>query len=491
MGRFEKTIVLDSGIDRRELGYYSTPSFVSSFMTKAMLKINHKGKLALDPCVGKQEMIKDLYEANIEIDGIDVYNHGDYFYCKFIQDDFIERYKRTKSELIFDQKINLKYDYYIANPPYNCHEIDYIRNNKKELNNVFGNIGVHNMYSMFISAIIDSAKEGAVISIISADSFLTARMHNPLRAQILNECSIHYLLLCPTDLFWDQKADVRTCIMILQKGKQYQKQVRTLNRPKSKEHLKHKLEEESFIETELEQVISRSGNNEFEFVIDIPSEIQSLFTYPRVGEKFKCITGISTGEDAKYIVKEKRKGFEIPFYKNPGSRKFFCEQDGFITNDYLKYDKEVKNFMVRNKGFMLKEGITCSSMGLPFSACYLPQGSTYGVNANIFCDSESDIWWLLAYLNSSLVTYIVRGILIRSNMITSGYVSKIPVIDLTNDSKNKLSHIAKKAFSDRVSPKDVGEVIKRIDEVLFNELNLSETTKTEILNFASNLQSRV
>ena len=146
--------------------------------------------------------------------------------------------------------------------------------------------------------------------------------------------------------------------------------------------------------------------------------------------------------------------------------------------------------MVRNKSFMLKEGITCSSMGLPFGACYLPIGSTYGVNANIFCDKE-DIWWLLGYLNSSLVTYIVRGVLIRSNMITSGYVSKIPVIELNKKAKKELEAIAKTAFDEKVSPKNVSQIIQKIDRIIFNELGLSNEIETEILHFTSNLQSRV
>jgi hypothetical protein len=490
MGRFEKTIFIENGLDRRELGYYSTPSFISSFMTKKMLDINPNGKIALDPCVGKEEMIKEFYNSNVEIDGIDIHNHSDHFYCNFIKEDFIDLYKRNKIGLIFDQKINLKYDYYIANPPYNCHEVDYIRKNKKELNNVFGSIGVHNMYSMFISAIIDSAKDGALISIISSDSFLTARMHNPLRKQILEECSIHYLILCPTDLFWEQKADVRTCIMILQKGKKYQKQIKTLNRPKNREDLKTKLQEEIFNETELENIVSVSGENQFEFVINIPSEIIDLFNSPRLGEKFKCITGISTGADSKYISKEKKEGFEIPFYKNPGTRKFYCEQDGYLTNDYLKFDREIKNFMVRNKSYILREGITCSSMGLPFGACYLPEGSTYGVNANIFCDKK-DIWWLLAYLNSSLVNYIVRRVLIRSNMITSGYVSKIPIIELSEKVKVSLGLIAKEAYIKKIAPMDAYCFVKKIDEILFRELELSKEIETDILHFASNLHSRV
>jgi len=343
---------------------------------------------------------------------------------------------------------------------------------------------------MFISAIIDSAKEGALISIISSDSFLTTRMHNPLRDQILKNCSIHYLILCPTDLFWDQKADVRTCILILQKGTNFQKSVRVLNRPKNRNELQLKLEHRSFISTELDTIINISANDDFEFVVDIPVEVQSLFSSPRIGETFKCITGISTGQDARFISKEKKEGFEIPFYKNPGTRKFYCEQDGFLTNDYLRYDKEIKNFMVRNKSYMLKEGITCSSMGVSFGACYLPAGSTYGVNANIFCN-QADIWWLLSYLNSSLVTYIVRGILCRSNMITSGYVSKIPIIELDNVTKNLLEKIAKDAYGKRMSPKENSVTINLIDKIIFEKLGFTEEIEDEIIDFAANLKSRV
>lgn len=490
MGRFDKSILIDNDIDRRELGYYSTPEFIADFMSDAMLEINPNGNTALDPCVGKEELVKTLYNRNIDIDGIDIYNYGDYYYCNYTQKDFIKFYKQQKVNLLFDQQINLKYDYYIANPPYNCHEVNYIKNNKKELTQLFGNIGVHNMYSMFISAIIDSAKDGALISIITSDSFLTARMHNSLREQILNSCSIHYLVLCPTNLFWDQKADVRTVIMILQKGKRYQNQVKSLNRTKNKEEFRSKILQKDFIESPLENIINASSDNQFEFVIDIPAEIQSLFSNPRIGELYKCITGISTGADAKYLSKENKEGFNVPFYKNPGSRKFFCEADGFLTNDYLIYDKEIKNFMVRNKAFMLKEGITCSSMGLPFSACYLPAGATFGVNANIFCDKK-DIWWLIAYLNSSLITYIVRGILIRSNMITSGYVSKIPVIQFSSTIRNILSQIAKNAYDDKVQPKDCNKYINDIDNILFKELDFEQPIIDEIKHFTQNLQSRV
>ncbi len=77
------------------------------------------------------------------------------------------------------------YDYYIANPPYNCHEVNFIKENKKRLKNYFNEVGLHNMYSMFMSAIIDKAKNGAVIGLITNDSFLQRKIIRGLGIKFL------------------------------------------------------------------------------------------------------------------------------------------------------------------------------------------------------------------------------------------------------------------------------------------------------------------
>lgn len=69
-------------------------------------------------------------------------------------------------------------------------------------------VGVHNMYSMFLSAMIDMAKDGCLIGVVISDSFLTSTYHTKLREKILRACSLHQLILCPANLFWNQKADV-------------------------------------------------------------------------------------------------------------------------------------------------------------------------------------------------------------------------------------------------------------------------------------------
>lgn len=487
MGGFEKILINSKGIDKRDSGYYSTPDFISDYLSSELLSLNPFGKKVLDPAVGDEELLKNFFIHGKDIDSFDIIEHGNIQYSNFKKQDFLDFYKEKKKSLFFKNQIDLEYDYYIANPPYNCHEIDYIKKNKNELKNIFPKVGAHNMYSMFLSAIVDCAKEGALIGVIISDSFLSSTMHSGLRQQILDECSIHQLILCPNDLFWSQKADVRTCILILQKGTKFQDKIQIVNRPKNSNHLKHILENREFLITDLDKIVLSKQKNANQFIVDIDKDILELFKNPRLGQIFHCITGISTGNDKKYLSKERRKGFEIPFYKNPGSKKFKTVEDAYIINHFMEESLIVKDFMVRNKQFIFKEGITCSSMGLTFSACYLPKNSTFGVNPNIFTPEE-DIFWMLSYLNSSLITYLVRGVLIRSNMVTSGYISQLPIIPFSIDEKKQLSIISKKVINSELN---ACEAIEEINLIIYTNLNLNKNIINKIEDFASNLSKRV
>ncbi len=206
----------------------------------------------------------------------------------------------------------------------------------------------------------------------------------------------------------------------------------------------------------------------------------------RIGDTFKCVTGISTGNDKKYISTEKTDYFTMPFYKNPGTKRFRLNSpDGYLPRNFLEIEKQVKNFMVRNKALLFKEGIACSSMGVPFTAAYLPPNSTFGVNANIICEKH-EIWWLLSYLNSSLVTFFVRGVLLRSNMITSGYVSRIPLIEMSSEIKEIFAQIGLEAY-EMATTESYKIFIGKIDDILFKYLNLSLESINTIKKFTKTL----
>lgn len=480
MARKIKVLTNSEGLDRREVGYYSTPKFIADYLTQEMLAINPNGVGVLDPATGKEELLASFYEANKKIDSLDIIDHGTHKYSNFQCKDFIEFYIERMSCLPMQCE---EYDYIIANPPYNCHEVSYIKDNKKRLNAAFP-IGAYNMYSMFLSAMISIAKDGCLIGVIISDSFLTATLHSKLREQILNECAIHELILCPNDLFWSQNADVRTCILIIQKGKRFQKKVLISNRPNNVEEFCTILRDKTLKAVSLQSILLGKSKSVNQFIIDIDKDVVALFkTLPSLGSLYKCVTCISTGNDKKYLSKDAKPGFTVPFYKNPAKRKFKTNPDAFLIDKYIEESEKVKDFIVRNKSVLKEEGIVCSSMGLPFSAAYKPQNAVTGVNATIF-PQKKDIYWLIAYLNSSLVTFFVRGVLIRSNMVTSGYVSKIPVLNLSEQVKHELYIISKMTINGELSEK---ESITMIDNIIFEQSGLSDDCQNDIRKFVNNL----
>lgn len=480
MARKTKSIIVE-GIDKREVGYYSTPKFVADYIASEMLKLNPHGEKVLDPAVGKEELLDTFYEKGKDIYSYDIISYKDYKKSKFTQNSFLEFYRNVKSYGdMFGDELSTDFDYMIANPPYNCHEVDYIKKNKDWLKPLFP-VGVYNMYSMFLSAMIDLAKDGCIIGVIISDSFLTAAYHSKLRDQIFNTCSVHQILLCPTNLFWNQKADVRTCILILQKGRHFQKDIKIANRPQNTEEFKQNLKNQRTKEVKLKDIRLNCGN---QIIIDVDKSIVNLFsTFPPLGECFKCVTCISTGDDKKYLRSSPCDGYSVPFYKNPASRKFFSSPDAYLIDDYLVASNNDKNFMVRNKTLLNNEGIVCSSMGLPFSAAYLPSDAVTGVNPTIF-PHQKDILWLISYLNSSLVTYIVRGVIIRSNMITSGYVSCIPILDFTDEEKNLLSDIALKA---KTKDQKIEDCIFEIDNLIKKKSIIPNKVYDDAISFSHNL----
>lgn len=468
-------------IDVREVGYYATPEFVARYIGKRIIEINDKGKTLFDPCCGKEELLEYFNDLGVKTTGMDLIKYKDYYRCNFKNENFIDYYCSQKNNKTWG------YDYYIANPPYNCHEIDFIKNNKKRLKRYFNEVGLHNMYSMFMAAIIDKAKDGAVIGFITNDSFFTAKNHMGLRRKILRECSIYEITMCPRELFHKQGADVRTSIIILRKGKQYQEKVIVNNRTKSLEDFKILLNNEFKLNNkrksyELKEIILHNEKDYLEFLIECPKDVQNLFNNIRVGEVFKCITGISTGNDKKYLAKNKNERFSVPFYKNPGKDKFYTERVMYLHKDFLDIEKKVSNFNVRNKELLYKGGITCSSMGVSFNACILPMDVTFGVNPNIICETK-DAWWLLAYLNSSLVTYLVRGALIRSNMITSGYVARIPLLNFTLKEKEELTYLSKRAYKLRRNNSNINIELESIDNIVNHVAKISDKSKGLILDF--------
>lgn len=485
MARRAKVVINADGEDRRETGYYSTPSFVADFLARKVLDYRPDVRTVLDPCVGKGELATPFLRAGISVTGIDIVDRGAAGCTRLVVGDFLELAAPASEGSLFDNRPDLwQADIIVANPPYNCHETDYIRANKQRLVATFGKSTALNMYSLFVRAIIDVARPGALIALVVHDSFLTAVGHKDLRRHLFASCTLLNLHLCPTALFADQGAEVRTCLMILEKGHRPGLSVEVSNRPASVADFRDTLRSEGFERRRLSEITLAGEPDNNEIVIGLPTALSALFDGRRLGQIAPCVTGVSTGNDTKYLSATRRPGFTIPFYKNPASRRFYADPDGYIIDDFDREARTVPNFMVRNRDLLMKGGLSCSSMGVAFGAAVRPPNTLCGVNPNVIV-GEDDKWWLLAYLNSRLCLYLLRGALIRSNMVTAGYASRIPTPLFDERIRTQIGDLAREACQNASIGEDTTQQKARIDFLLEDSLGLERDVVELLRAFAA------
>ena len=333
MGRHKKSVFNDTGIDRRDTGYYSTPEPVAGFFKKKLLSINPDPKLVFDPCVGKGELLAPFRDSGARLCGFDIIDFCPDGFFDFERRDFLLSAVETLDGAASAGSMP-DADTIVANPPYNCHEHEYLRRHKQRFALCFGRNAVLNLYSLFVYAIIRTAKPGCLIGLITFDSFLTARGHEGLRGFIRDQCRIHSLLLCPADLFRKQGADVRTSILVLEKGSQGKNSIEVAGRPETAIRFEQVLKADALRTYAPQEVFLSSPKDRGEFIVQVPEAVRALFDGPRLGERFPCVTGISTGNDRLHLSTVRKKGFTVPFYKNPGRRRFFTQPDAYLRDDY-------------------------------------------------------------------------------------------------------------------------------------------------------------
>lgn len=343
---------------------------------------------------------------------------------------------------------------------------------------------VYNMYALFLDASIEIAKDGCIIGVIVPDSVLFTPAYNKLRAKIIQECEILQVILCPEDLFRQQGANVSTCILVLRKGIcSTNNSVLISNRTTDIENFRSMLKRRLFDEVCFHDIYLQNDYSPGVFVFDCPHELLSLFSdCPRLGNVFECGGGVSTGNDTRFTSSKCKDVFTVPFYPNICSR-FIVSPGTFLCDDYQEQSEGRRNFIIRHRNMLNHEDIVCSGIGKRFYAAYLPEIGVSGVNAAIW-PCKKDIFWLLSYLNSSLVTYLLKGVIARSNMTTIGNVSSLPIISFSSSEKHTLGRIAKNVIIGKMSAE---EAVTKIDRIIYRTLNLPVRIRRKISRFCADI----
>jgi len=472
----------------RAQGAYSTPIKTVRYMVRKLADhLPRTDGLIIDPAAGDGVFLRELAAAvpGQRSVGFELHGSSDRDGVELVRRDFIEYFAEGGTEL--GPVLGI-----IGNPPYNCHESPYIRANKNALRHVFAEIGVLNTYSMFLYASLRMLAEGGILCMLVMDSFLTNRYHRKLREYVLSNAEIIEILLAPRRLFHSQKADVRTAVI-------------TLRRTSSPDPTyQAKLVDRTGCEDEYQRPgrVQLLGQSEYyglpgsNFVVCVPDSIRRIFREPyrSIGDAVPGGAGVSTGNDSQFLRKGERPPGWIPFMKNPGQARYFHQTDTYITPDWESLAGQRKNFMLRNRPFFFKAGVSCSSMGIPFGAVLLPEGCLFGVNANLFPHTERERFFLLGLLNSSLCTYLIRAVLNRTNMVTPGYVKQIPYsYDAGNRGCQQIAEKARAAYeaAEKGLPEPTDRLRREIDEIAFRLYAVPKADQSVIEQFVRNLYEAV
>ena len=486
---------------KRQNGVYETPYKTAIHMVNLVKGYIKPTSLILDPAVGDGVFIKALIESGIESKNI--YAHDiDEIVVNYIKKTFTINVTR-KDSLLDNYE---KFDIIIGNPPYKSRRNNnYFKENKNLLEKLYGHIVLYNLYSLFIVNSIVHLNDGGVLCFIVEDAFMTNRYYKKFRKFLLDHTRIIELKLAPWRLFHQSGADVRTVIITCQKKDKLFRFLNTTNKAdnSNKIRLVDRVKNEN--EYDNPPNVQYCLQNEFKlnrdycFYIGVPDElIYILRNSPlKFGDIAKGGAGISTGNDSKYLksAEEVKNNPEwVMFYKSGKRTPYYYETLDYIEKDYLKNAiNDPKNFLIRNEKFFFKEGMTCSSVGRRFSASYLPPGSLFGVNANFFFNDKNDLIYSLGFLNSSLVSYISRKVLSRSNIISTTFLKDVPFIPPNQDEKQKVIELVNKIITRLKENKDYdfhNEQLE-IDNIIYNLYNISSNLKKEINSFCDNIMELV
>jgi adenine-specific DNA-methyltransferase len=471
-------------------GFYETPLKTVEYICNTVLPSYKKGMKILDPAVGDGIFLHALHQAGVSPE--DLYGFD-------IDEQKVNALRRKFPNVrVFDATYPFPetYDFIVGNPPYNGDESHYVRENRERLKKQFKEIDAKNTYSMIAYRAINALREKGIFSMILSDSFLTNSYYKNFRLFLLRNTRLTELLLAPWKLFHGRSADVRTCILTATKKEESDIIFQTGNIDNRVKLIDRVTHEDEYAHPKRIEYIQQSELSSYPncaFLIGVSAQVREIYLHPsaRLGDMVMGGTGISTGNDKRFLKRRgevKNNDSWVPYFKNGARKAYYYEPEFFIEKNYKKYQNTIDNYLVRNEKFFFKEGISCSSVGVRFSASYLPKNCLFGVNANFFFHDRETLFYTLGLLNTKISWYFARKVLIRTNNISANYLRMLPYREPSSKEKKMIARAVETTVSGlRKNPLyDYSKIQKALDQKFYKIFALTPRTIDDIEEFCAN-----
>lgn len=464
-------------MDKKYQSYYTKNTLITSYMA-SMISPFSKCKI-LEPCGGDGVFIDELLNSNDSF-FIDTYD---------LDPNAIEtlnkKYKNEKRVCVFEGDTlfhktldelekNPIYDRVIGNPPYGAW-LDY--GTRDLLRKKYKGYYASESYSLFIIRCLNLLKDGGLLSFIIPDTYLFLNMHKSLRKTLLTKTRIKEILIFPSNFFpgvsfgysnmsiitFEKCSVEETClnnkITIINNFKNVNQFDDMKNRKLDKLSVKLICQKDIF------------SNHNHSFLLD--DEVTNLINKSNVklGDIANCVTGIYCGDNTKFIfaldenVKNSKNysfvdkkliyngtvdnsGLDgeqhfIEIIKGSSETKFirkehpwFIDWSKTAIHHYLT-DKKAR---FQNSSYYFQKGIAIPMVKSSKINATLMDGNVFDQSiVGIFCNDDSYVLYLLAFLNSDVANKIIHTINPTANN-SANYLKQIPII-INESAQDKINEI--------------------------------------------------
>lgn len=415
------------------------------------------------------------------------------------------------------------FDVQTLNPPYLSHRLMPKESGRFLREHYDGS--QYDLYTAFLELSIRLMSPQGRLALICQQSFLSTSRFEHLRKQLIERCKINSIVQLGAGAFASRGGEkVSNAIISLSKRnfnqEAHELSVYKLVSASAKKNAEQKGIPEYVKQTfsELELLTATRMIPGFPLVPFCPREVANLFqTHPTIAQSDNGIVltnGLFTCDNKRFVrhfseLAEHDRSSWVPYDKGGG-------QKWFSTTPYLLEWKndgdDIREFRLQRgqskalpgERFYFQPGITYSYIGTKgFKARLLSPGSVFDIASSAMFSEQIDPLYLLGFLNSSLVRFIL-GTLNPTVNFQIGDLRRIPFCTPTNTIENEVAQFAKDAVElareaetfSRSSPAynrslTSAEIAHRvvsinqaelrlqeaIDEVIFDLYKISNTTR--------------